>query len=91
MSSSVEQQIACVKREIALRERCYPSWVSKKKMSQSLATYEQVALEDSDEQWELVCGRLRAKPAMTFAHNRVMRVLSRQLMLEGSYLSVGQA
>jgi Uma2 family endonuclease len=35
----------------------------------SFETYERVALEDSDEQWELVCGRLRAKPPMTVAHN----------------------
>lgn len=31
-------------------------------------TYERVALED-DEQWELVCGRLRKKPGMTTEHN----------------------
>jgi len=31
--------------------------------------YEQVALEDPDGQWELHCGSLRQKPAMTFEHN----------------------
>jgi Uma2 family endonuclease len=36
-------------------------------MAVSFATYEQVALED-DEQWELVCGRLRKKPGMTTEH-----------------------
>lgn len=32
-------------------------------------TYEQVALEDPEGQWELVCGTLRSKPPMTHAHN----------------------
>ena len=32
-------------------------------------TYEQVALEDPDGQWELACGKLRSKPPMTHAHN----------------------
>ncbi|MEX0781602.1 MAG: Uma2 family endonuclease [Dehalococcoidia bacterium] len=32
-------------------------------------TYEQVALEDPDGQWELFCGKLRSKPPMTHAHN----------------------
>src|SRR5579871_4721461 len=34
----------------------------------SFEVYERVALEDGDEQWELVCGRLRPKPAMTTPH-----------------------
>src|SRR5947209_8819162 len=38
-------------------------------MAVSFATYEQVALEDGDEQWELVCGRLRKKPGVTFEHS----------------------
>ncbi|MHB8576224.1 MAG: Uma2 family endonuclease, partial [Dehalococcoidia bacterium] len=37
-------------------------------MSVSIQTYEQVALEDGDAQWELVCGRLRKKPGMTTEH-----------------------
>src|SRR5579885_1335590 len=45
-------------------------------MTVSVKTYEQVALEDSDEQWELICGRLRAKPPMTFAHNAIPRLLT---------------
>lgn len=32
-------------------------------------TYEQLALEDPDGQWELFCGKLRSKPPMTHAHN----------------------
>ena len=42
-------------------------------------TYERVALEDPDGQWELVCGRLRRKPAMTTEHNSVARRLARRL------------
>ena len=42
-------------------------------------TYERVALEDPEGQWELVCGRLRSKPAMTTEHNDVMRELDGQL------------
>ncbi|MHB8574932.1 MAG: Uma2 family endonuclease [Dehalococcoidia bacterium] len=45
-------------------------------MAISEQTYEQVALEDGDEQWELVCGRLRAKPPMTLDHNEVPRALA---------------
>jgi hypothetical protein len=33
-------QIACVKREIAMRERVYPRWVESKKMSQQKADKE---------------------------------------------------
>ncbi|MGI8551564.1 MAG: Uma2 family endonuclease [Dehalococcoidia bacterium] len=45
----------------------------------SEATYEQVALEDREGKWELVCGRLRSKPGMTLEHNRVSRRLARRL------------
>lgn len=43
-------------------------------------TYEQLALEDDDIQWELVCGRLVAKPAMTTRHNEIPRTLVRLLI-----------
>jgi Uma2 family endonuclease len=43
-------------------------------------TYEQVALEDPEGQWELVCGRLRSKPGMTQEHNDVARMLLYQLL-----------
>jgi Uma2 family endonuclease len=45
-------------------------------------TYERVALEDPDEKWELVCGRLRTKPAMTTEHYEVMRTLIRRLIVQ---------
>ena len=48
----------------------------------SEATYEQVALEDPEGQWELVCGRLRRKPEMTTEHNGVQRRLDRRLQLQ---------
>jgi Uma2 family endonuclease len=54
-------------------------------MSISPETYERVALEDLDNKWELVCGRLRRKPDMTTEHNDVARtlgvLLGRQLEL----------
>ncbi len=58
-------------------------------------TYERVALEDPDGKWELHCGRLRSKPAMTTQHNRVGRVLGyqlqRQLPLDAFEVSVDHA
>lgn len=44
-------------------------------MPVSEKTYQQVALEDPEGQWELHCGRLRRKPGMTFDHNDVMNEL----------------
>ncbi len=43
-------------------------------------TYQAIALEDPEGQWELHCGRLREKPSMSFGHNRGMMELGRQLM-----------
>jgi Uma2 family endonuclease len=40
------------------------------------ATYERVALEDPDGQWELDCGQLRRKPAMTLEHDATAALLS---------------
>lgn len=52
-------------------------------MPVSAETYERVALEDPHGNWELVCGRLRQKPAMTFAHDAgalwLVNILVRQL------------
>jgi len=45
-------------------------------MAISPETYERVALEDGDEQWELVCGRLRKKPGMTAEHSDTITNLS---------------
>ena len=45
-------------------------------------TYERIALEELDEQWELVCGRLRRKPGMTTDHNEVASKLDRRLWMQ---------
>lgn len=45
-------------------------------------TYEQVAVEDPAGAWELVCGRLRKKPEMTFAHDGTIIALQEQLVLQ---------
>ena len=41
-------------------------------MAVRAATYERVALEDPEGLWELWCGRLRRKPAMTSEHGYVI-------------------
>jgi Uma2 family endonuclease len=41
-------------------------------MSVTTRTFEQVALDDPDRQWELHHGQLREKPSMSFRHNDVM-------------------
>ena len=50
-------------------------------MPVSEATYRRVALED-DEQWELVCGRLRKKPLMTTEHQGIAREMVHSLFLQ---------
>lgn len=42
---TLEQQIASVQREIGMRKRVYPSWVSKGKMKQAQADHEIAAME----------------------------------------------
>ena len=51
-------------------------------MPVSAATYERVALEDDETKWELVCGRLVAKPPMTTEHDETARKLLRRLVLQ---------
>lgn len=55
-------------------------------MPVSETTFEQLALEDPEGQWELVCGRPRRKPEMTQEHNsaarRLAMILARQLDLD---------
>lgn len=41
---TLDEEIASVEREIALRERVYPRWVEQKKMSQEKADYEIAAM-----------------------------------------------
>ncbi len=40
MTVSIELQIACVKREIRLRERVYPRWIASGRMTQAKADHE---------------------------------------------------
>jgi Uma2 family endonuclease len=55
-------------------------------------TFERVALEDPDGKWELHCGRLRSKPAMTAKHNQIGRILGfrlqQQLALDAYEVSI---
>lgn len=37
---SLDQQIACLAREIAVRERCYPKWVKENRLLQTKADHE---------------------------------------------------
>jgi Uma2 family endonuclease len=59
-------------------------------MSVVAKTYEEIALEDRDHQWELHRGQLREKPAMSVAHNWAMRKLGWRLkeQLDGSEYAV---
>lgn len=45
MEITLDRQIACVRREIAMRRRVYPHWVESKKMTQAKADEEIVAME----------------------------------------------
>ena len=42
---TIEQQIAAVRRELAMRQRVYPGWVEKKKMKQADADYQLAAMQ----------------------------------------------
>lgn len=37
---TLEQQIACLARELRMREACYPKWVKERRMLQSKADHE---------------------------------------------------
>jgi Uma2 family endonuclease len=59
-------------------------------MAVSFKTYEQLALEDTDEMWELVCGRLRTKPGMTAQHNMLghkLPILLNRVLDETQYIA----
>src|SRR5665213_2814276 len=51
-------------------------------MTVSEATFREVALEDPEGHWELVCGKLRSKPGMTAEHNDVAFELAFRLRLQ---------
>jgi len=54
-------------------------------------TFEQLALEDDDTKWEMVCGKLREKPGMTQEHNSAARRLAMSLarQLDAEQFEVG--
>lgn len=45
MTVSIEDQIKCVAREIAMRRNVYPKWVDSKRMKQEAADREIAAME----------------------------------------------
>lgn len=45
ISITLEQQIACVKREISMRERVYPRWILAGKLSEGKAEFELEAMK----------------------------------------------
>jgi Uma2 family endonuclease len=48
----------------------------------SVATFTRVALEDDNDTWELRCGKLVRKPAMTMEHNEESSEIVRQLHVQ---------
>jgi hypothetical protein len=42
---TLDEQIACVRREIAMRKRVYPDWVDRRRMSPQKAQHETAAME----------------------------------------------
>ena len=45
MAISLDAQLACVRREHALRQRVYPRWVATNKMTQAQADHELATME----------------------------------------------
>lgn len=44
--ASLDAQIACVKREVAMRRRAYPRWVQQGRMKQAVADHEIALMEE---------------------------------------------
>lgn len=42
---TLDDQIRCVRRELALRERCYPAWVRSNRMTQGVADRELLMMQ----------------------------------------------
>jgi Uma2 family endonuclease len=61
-------------------------------MTVSDATYRRLALEDSDDLWELVRGHLRKKPFMTVEHQSAARAVLHTLVMQLDHreFTVGQ-
>lgn len=46
MTATIRDQIRCVEREIAMRERAYPKWVAAGRMSHVMATAEIATMKE---------------------------------------------
>lgn len=57
MTINLSKQIACVRREIAMREKVYPGWTSRGKMRKSEAEYEIAAMRAVLETLEVLRGQ----------------------------------
>ena len=42
---TLDQQIACLRREIAMRKNVYPKWIENKRMKQTQADHELAAMQ----------------------------------------------
>lgn len=47
MTSTITEQITCLKREIAMRKNVYPKWVASKRMKQDAADREINTMTDA--------------------------------------------
>src|SRR5688572_14952562 len=75
LSGSATQRIERLSRA-RIRMGTRPMNATERRMPVSELTFRTVALEDPEGQWELHCGRLREKPAMSTEHNYIARGLT---------------
>jgi hypothetical protein len=61
---SYEAQLKCVRREIGLREACYPRWVKAGTMKQEKATLELATMRAVQTTLEDLLANGKARPAM---------------------------
>lgn len=43
---TIQEQVACAKRELAMRRRVYPNWVASGRMTQDKAEYEIACMDE---------------------------------------------
>jgi hypothetical protein len=59
MTSSIEDQIACVRREIKMRQRVFPRWVAEGRKSQEEADREIRTMQDVQASLEEIAAKGR--------------------------------
>jgi hypothetical protein len=59
--ATFDDMIACVRRELALRKRCYPKWVGEDRMSQQHAEHELACMQAIHDHLMRAAGRLEDK------------------------------